>query len=261
MKIVNYILAGLAGAVAAGVAMYHLGGRVEVVERVREVRVTLPAEPEGGAAVEAVVRLTREKAELQTELKDVRETLTAADVTLRQTQEKLAELRRPMDLDIYSTALKAELKSGEVVVTGGYRLPDGKRLYAFAQPVVEMVEGATVVRVTGQFVALNDEAGKGVGLDSLSTNANNTLQHGEVWVKDEQAEVMSRVTGMTGVDVVKMKDIAIVSGDSGVISIGNIRVTVAPVVTDDRGSMTMELRLEQSPVPPDDQKRAVNWAP
>lgn len=250
VKPLNYLAAGLAGALCAGVAVWrHFDGRVEVVERVREVRVTVPAAAETSATEDAA-RLKSEAADLRARLETAETALAANGVALSRTREQLAELRRPMELDLYSSALKADLKSGEVVVTGGYRLPDGKRLYAFARPVVDRAGGEPVVRIGGRFVALGDEAGKAAGLDNLATNANNTLQHGEVWVPEEQDEVLSRVTGLPGVDVVAMKDIAVPSGGSGVIAVGNIRVSASPVVTDDADGLSMELRLEQSPPVP-----------
>jgi glycerol uptake facilitator-like aquaporin len=66
VKVIQYIAAGLVGALVAGVAVYRLAPRVEVVERVREVRVTVPAEPVPGVTPEDVARLTNEKAALQT---------------------------------------------------------------------------------------------------------------------------------------------------------------------------------------------------
>jgi hypothetical protein len=252
VKVIQYIAAGLVGALVAGVAVYRLAPRVEVVERVREVRVTVPAEPVPGVTPEDVARLTNEKAALQTRLAEAEASVLLKDGALKQTKEQLAELRRPMEEDIMSSALKAELKSGEVVVTGGYRLPDGKRLYAFAQPLVETVDGEPMVKVEGRLLSLTDEAGKTVGLDNLSTNAANTLQHGEVWVADEQTEVLALLAAENGTSLMTMPRITLKSGASGMLEVGDIKLKVTPTLTGDQGGMNLELRLEQPQVTPVD---------
>jgi hypothetical protein len=249
VKVINYIAAGLVGALIAGVAVYRLASRMEVVERVREVRVSVPSEPVPGVTADDVARLAREKAELQTKLEEAQAVVVASDGVLNQTKAQLAELRRPMEEDLMSSALKADLKSGEVVVTGGYRLPDGKRLYAFAQPVVETVDGQTVVKIEGRLLALTDDAGRRVGLDNLSTNAANTLQHGEVWVAEEQDEVLALLAAESGTSLITVPQISLKSGASGVIEVGDIKLKVTPTLTGDEGGMNMELRLEQPQVP------------
>jgi hypothetical protein len=250
VKVIQYIAAGVVGALVAGVAVYRLAPRVEVVERVREVRVTVPAEPVPGLTPEDVARLTNEKAALQARLAEAEATVVLKDGALKQTKEQLAELRRPMEEDLMSSALKAELKSGEVVVTGGYRLPDGKRLYAFAQPVVETVDGESVVKIGLRIFKMTDAMGSSVGLDTLSTNAANTLQHGEVWVADEYADVVQKLERKPGMEGVTFsQDMAIVPGTSGIIETDTLKIRVTPTLTGGRDQMAMELRLEQPQKP------------
>jgi hypothetical protein len=140
------------------------------------------------------------------------------------------------------------MKSGEAIVTGGYRVAGGKRLYAFATPVVEQVDGKPVVRIESRYVAVTDEVGASVGLDALATNAANTLQHGEVWIADEQRDVLAKLTGAEGAEVVQMTDLSVEAGLSGTISVGGIQLKVTPELAESGDGLNVELRLEQPAV-------------
>jgi hypothetical protein len=150
-----------------------------------------------------------------------------------------------MTADILSSTLKAELKSGEVVVTGGYKLADGRRLYAFAKPVLENVDGSDVVMIHGRYLTVSDDVGKTVGLDSLVTNAANTLQHGEVWVPSEEESVFSRLQSEPGTVVRPYPSFSVRLGRSGTINIGDTQLKVTPTQGEGVDSLEMELRLEQ----------------
>lgn len=240
------------GAAVSGAVTYAVLGRSLKTQNTptAEIRTIVQVPVVAGPSQADIDRMEKENAGLAGQLAAVRAQLAERDAVLSRTKESLAELRRPMEADIMSSALKAELKSGEVVVTGGYRLPDGKRLYAFATPVVEQVDGADVVRIESQFLSLTDEAGKLVGLDNLSTNAANTLQHGEVWVPDEQASVLAKLQAGGGVDMLTSPSITVKPGSSGMIEVGEMRLKVTPTLGTERGNMDFEVRLEQPQVIP-----------
>ena len=258
MRILNFMLAIVGGAVAACLLIYWVAGRglrerAGESERPGEARVvaTAPVVVESAKGVEAgeLARLAKENAGLKEEIEAMRGRLAGGEETLKRTQEQLDELRRPMEADILSSTLRADLKSGEVVVTGGYKLADGRRLYAFATPVVEEIDGAKQVRISARYLTLTDAAGSAAGLDNLSTNAANTLQHGEVWVADEERAVLEKVGTMTGVDVVTAPKVSLRSGGSGLISIGDVQLKVTPTLAGEGDGLGMELRLEQPQVP------------
>lgn len=249
LKFLHYTFFAVLGASLASWATHRFMSVVSVEERAPRV-VYLPA-PEaptvsvgpGAAESEAKAEeLAKVNEVLAGELTEVREALARA-------RENLAELRRPMDGDVMSSALRAELKSGEVVVTGGYRLPDGTRIYAFVQPFVEQGEGgADVVRISSQFRLLEDEVGAAVGLDNLATNAANTLQHGEVWVEDEQREILELIDPIPGVSGARFPSVTVRPGTSSVIELGDMRLKVTPLLAADRESLDFEVRLEQPQV-------------
>jgi len=254
MRFINHTLVAVVGATVASFVTYQIVARppvempvsapvtIRLVEPPSDV-VTTPAAPDRTA--EERDRLALENVELKAQLEVARARLVERDASLMHTYEQLEDLRRPMIIDMLSSTLRAELNSGEVVVTGGYRLPDGRRLYAFAKPSLQEVNGAEVVTIEGRYITLTDEVGKAVGLDNLATNAANTLQHGEVWVPGEDDAVLAQLKGTPGTEVLDYRSLSVEPGRSGIISIGNIQLKVTPTLTKKDGGLGLELRLEQ----------------
>lgn len=246
-------------AVTAGAFVAYLALRPHEVVRegaagepVRAV-IAKPVIAPAGTSPEDVAKLEKENAELGVQLAEARTQLAEREAVLAKTKEALEELRRPMTEDILSSSLRAEMKSGEAIVTGGYRLPDGKRLYAFATPVLEKVDGVDSVRIEGRYLAITDAAGTAAGLDGLATNAANTLQHGEVWVADEQKTVMDQLAAAEGTDVLSYPTVSVRPGFSAAIEVGGIRLKVTPERSDANDGLNVELRLEQPSVTPSPQ--------
>ena len=248
MKSLNYILAAVVGAAIGSLATYRVLMREFAQTPPASFAVTQPR-PASGASPSEFARLKQEKAELDAELVEARAKLAEHDAVLTQTKQSLEELRRPMMTDMMSSALRAELKSGEVVVTGGYKLSNGKRLYAFAQPVIQQVDGKDVVKIESRFLSVTDEAGKSVGLDSIATNASNTLQHGEVWVADEQTSVLAKLNASADTDLLTSPSITVIPGSSGAIELGDLKLKVTPLISADHANMDFEVRLEQPQAP------------
>ena len=247
VKSLNYLLAGVIGAAIASLATYRICnlGPAPAEPAAAPVRVIVHPGP---SPVE-LARLAQENVDLGAQLAGTQTKLAEHDAALAQTRQSLEELRRPMTTDMMSSALRAQLKSGEVVVTGGYRLSNGKRLYAFAQPVVQQADGKDVVKIQSRFLSVTDDAAKSVGLDSIATNAANTLQHGEVWVGDEQASVLAKLGVLSDTDLLTSPGVTVLPGSSGVIELGDLKLKMTPVVADDHTSMDFEVRLEQPQVP------------
>lgn len=253
MKSLNYILAAAIGAFSAGVVLKHWTpepATSDVVSPISRPVVTRTVESPRDDSAEELARVTKMNADLEAELKDAKALLVAREEALLRTQDQLEELRRPMTEDIMSSSLRAEMKSGEAIVTGGYRLPDGKRLYAFATPVVEpSADGGERVKIGFQMFRMTDEASAAMGLDTLSTNAANTLQHGEVWVADEYAEIVEKLKTTPGMEGTSYApDITVDFGATGAVEAGDYRLKVTPERSGQAGGLNVELRLEQPAV-------------
>lgn len=211
------------------------------------------ANTDGLAADKA--RLERENAALREKLAAVRERASTDGEAAVLDRERLEELRRPMSRDVISSTLRAKLKPGESVVTGGALLPggDGRRLFIFGRPEQQTKQGKATVTFQGRIVTLSDEAAKSVGLEGLMTNSANTLQHGEVWAPGEEAAVMERLSAHArtkgGVDVLNSPQITTLSGGEGSILVGDsFRTKVLPVIQAD-GGIDLEMRVEVANVP------------
>lgn len=256
MKILNHIPAFAAGAALASVVTWQIAADRRVEPEASAPRAPAPeptpaavSKPNARLATE-LARLTKENEEMRAELEDAQTRLVDSDAMLKHTEAKLDELRRPMTADMMSSSLRAEMKSGEAIVTGGYRLPDGKRLYAFATPVLEQADGAESVRIEGRYLALTDAAVASAGLEGLATNAANTLQHGEVWVADERKAVIEQLAAAEGTDVMSYPSVSVKPGFSALIEAGGIQLKITPERADDRDGLSVELRLEQPAVTP-----------
>lgn len=217
------------------------------------------------AAIDAgeLERLTRQNATLTAELADARTRLAERDTQLATTREHLEELRRPLSQEVLSSTVNARLKSGEAVVTGGYLLPDGNRLYAFVQPELIDVDGSPQVRLQGRFNLLDDETGARVGLDSIATNAANTLQHGEVWIRDELDSVLADLTRTPGVSGIILPEMTVRPGGTATLQLEDpvLTLKVTPVPTGTGDDLDLEVRLEQTPPPPPEETSPVDTSP
>ena|GEM_PF-3057763 len=256
MKLPTHLLAGVTGAALAGLIAYQLFNDnapppADPLAIVRPLAAPPPPPPPApGPTAADLERAARENADLAAQLAEAREQLARHRTDLAETRASLEELRRPMTADILSSALRAELKSGEAVVTGGYPLADGTRLYAFVRPVVEEQDGETTIRIDSLFRMLDDPAGAAVGLDNLATNAANTLQHGEVWIADELADVLDTLDMIPGTHGLSLPDVNVRPGQNAVIELGELRLKVTPDLAADGETLDFEVRLEQPRPPP-----------
>jgi RNA polymerase sigma factor (sigma-70 family) len=257
MNVTKYAACVAAGLLVGGVGVGLWTRSAEprpVVANTPLVRVAgTTANTDGLAADRA--RLERENAALREKLATARERANTDGEAAALDRARLEELRRPMELDVISSTLRAKLKPGESVVTGGALMPggDGRRLFVFGRPEQQTKQGKSAVAFQGKIVQLSDEAAKSVGLEGLMTNAANTLQHGEVWAPGEEEAVMERLYAYAktkgGVDVMSAPTITPLSGDEGSILIGDsISTKVRPVAQAD-GNIDLEMRVELANVP------------
>lgn len=213
----------------------------------------------GASPAEAAPRITdsAELTRLRAENARLREQLDAAFATLIETSDSLDatrsaldRLRRPLELDLSSSTLRANLSPGEGVVTGGHRLPDGRRLFALVATDAR-ADGA--VDVAGRFFAVPEELVPALGLQTLVTEAANTLQHGEVWVREELESVATRLEQTPSARLLATGGAALRAGEPGEVTLPT--GTDGPPLTlgvnfdyDARRNLDLELRVE-SPAP------------
>ena len=106
-------------------------------------------------------------------------------------EKQLAEISAPLVGDMASTMFNADVKKGQSVVTGGYQTADGRNQFTILKPrIVTDRNGGKQIEIDSNLIAMSQEDTKQSGLDSLATNAKNTLQHAESWEESDVSGTM-----------------------------------------------------------------------
>jgi hypothetical protein len=210
--------------------------------------------PHASALVAPVVADSR-LAELAAENAALRARLADAETDRTATRDKLAELRRPMTVDLISSTLRATVQPGESVVTGGSVMPNGKRIFAFATPVQDHYQGQEAVKIGTRFIALSDDDAKAIGLDQLATSAANTLQHGEVWANGEMDAAFETMQASKTAKTLSLPTVFVVPGREASVNFGQeagemLQLKVTPSLAPDGKGIELELRMEYDQGPP-----------
>ena len=190
--------------------------------------------------------LAEENEHLNEELNQLRAALDKVQEEGEMLQEQVDDLIKPFDEDILSSTLKTTVKNGEVLVTGGYQTADGRFQYAMVEPVTEqMSDGRKAIRMQARQYSMTQEVMKEFGLDTLSTNAGNTLQHGEVWTAEELRNLNERMVNNQGVDLMTAPQITVLPGNRAEIMIGEYKMSTTPGFLEDGSGYNIEIRIEQ----------------
>jgi len=155
------------------------------------------------------------------------------------------ELLKPLDEDILSSTLKASVGKDEILVTGGYQTSDGKYQFAMVEPVLEhLADGSEVIQMQTRHYSITPEVMNESELNSLSTNAGNTIQHGEIWTAIDISNLHQSLVNMRGVDVVTTPQLTVVPGREAEINLGGYRMSTTPEISEDGSGFDIELRIE-----------------
>ena len=125
---------------------------------------------------------------------------------LDRTKTELESLSRPLnENDVLSAAVNAVVRPGESLVTGGYQLADGRYELTFITPkgVSNSGEspGSDQILIEAKSMVVDDAFVELSGLESLATNARNTLQHAEAWSGDDVFNTFKSASESDGVDM------------------------------------------------------------
>lgn len=122
----------------------------------------------------------------------------ARDEHMAAVEKQLAEISAPLLGDMASTMFNADVKNGQSVVTGGYRTADGRNQFTILKPRVVMDRnGGKQIEIDSNLIALSQQDTQQSGLDSLATNAKNTLQHAESWEESDVSGTMDLLRNST----------------------------------------------------------------
>ncbi|MEM9478202.1 MAG: hypothetical protein AAGA58_00930 [Verrucomicrobiota bacterium] len=132
-------------------------------------------------------------------------------------------MKRPLERPMASATVHARLKPDEVLVTGGYEIGNGRHQFTFIQPEpTTLDDGREAIFVKSRVLELDKEAIESSGLTSLATNARNTLQHAEAWVREDFESTLEQLHSENGVDAVLSPAVVTLPGRSFKIEMGSI---------------------------------------
>tara|TARA_R110000850_G_scaffold125759_3_gene244371 strand:- start:3623 stop:4405 length:783 start_codon:yes stop_codon:yes gene_type:complete len=105
---------------------------------------------------------------------------------LEATTKELDRLSRPLNSNVLSSTVNAEIEKGESLVSGGYQMSDGSYELTFITPKsIVLADRGAAIEVNSRVISIGDSFMKANGLGTLATNARNTLQHAEAWQQDD----------------------------------------------------------------------------
>ena len=125
---------------------------------------------------------------------------------LDRTKSELESLSRPLNENgVLSSAVNAVVGEGESLVTGGYQLADGRYELTFITPKgvdsSGQAPGMDQIIIEARSMVVDDAFVEVSGLDTLATNARNTLQHAEAWSGDDVFDTFKSASEAEGVDM------------------------------------------------------------
>ncbi|MEO0794245.1 MAG: hypothetical protein AAFX93_03730 [Verrucomicrobiota bacterium] len=142
-------------------------------------------------------------------------------------KEQLAEARReiealaaPLNQDMLSSTVHAEISENEVLVTGGYPIGDDAYEFTFISPrKVTLPDGQEAIAMDAHVLVLNQDFIEENNMRSIATNARNTLQHAEAWTIDEATAAWSAAEGHDGANLLSAPSILSLPGSDASVSI------------------------------------------
>ena len=201
---------------------------------------------EGNSEPNLVTQLSEENERLNEELRRMRRALAKVQEEEKMLQEEMVDLNKPFEEDILSSTLKTTVGKGEILVTGGYQNADGNFQYAMVEPVMDQLpDGRKAIRIKSHQFSMSPEVMTEFGLDTLSTNARNTLQHGEIWSADEFSSLNQRIADNQGIEIIAAPQITVLPDRKGEISTGEYRMSTTAGISEDGSGFDIELRIEQ----------------
>jgi hypothetical protein len=157
---------------------------------------------------------------------------------LESVESELEQISAPLVEDMASTMFNADIKEGQSLVTGGYQTADGRNQFTILKPsVIRDSNGHELIQIDSKLIAVSQDDTGQSGLDSLATNAKNTLQHAESWEESDVSSTMERIQNSTSSEYLGEPRVIVVPGQEFTIQMSS----------DDRNSYTLAGKAELSP--------------
>ena len=153
-------------------------------------------------------------------------------------EKQLAEISAPLAADMASTMFNADIKKGQSLVTGGYQTADGRNQFTILKPsIISGSNGSKQIQIDSNLIAMSRNDTTQSGLDSLATNAKNTLQHAESWEESDVAGTMQMLQSSSDSEHLGQPKIVVAPGGDFTIQ----------MTSDDQNSYTLSGTADLSP--------------
>ena len=178
--------------------------------------------------------------------------LEAAHSKIIRLERQLADLSKPLEADVRSAAVNTAVRHDETLITGGYQTPDGLTHFLFLKPDRhELPDGRIAVKLQGSQFALSPEQLAGSELAGLTTNAGNTLQHGQAWKNDETDRVIAEMRKNDSGDQISAPSVITMPGMQAQVTVdGDFSYSVIPDFLEDGSGFQLRMRMEHVPSEP-----------
>ena len=171
----------------------------------------------------------------------------------QETEARLNDVLEPLKKEMQSSTLETEVSSDHTVVTGGFQVSDGVFEYTLTTPTVRVDEqGRKVIDLEHRRLAITGDNLEQLGVKSLATNANNTLQHGETWSPSQTKDFISKMNFARstagpggGIDSLTAPRITLLDGQEGEIQIEAYRAKFKATISESGHGVRLELRTKQ----------------
>jgi len=191
----------------------------------------------------ATRRTTGSEREIE-EIKNLRRELETAKA-------QLEEITRPLGQDVLSSTVNAEINPGETLVTGGYKTANGNYELTFLTPrSATLDDGREAIEVSCKVLSVGSEFVDAHGLETLATNAKNTLQHAEAWMQDDVSRTLGAASHAEGAGMLSSPKVVALPSAPFTLSWedkGGARFSIQGTATKSpNGSFAIQSRVERT---------------
>jgi len=195
---------------------------------------------------EELSRLCSDNEELRRRLEQTEKTLDAATKKIAVLETKIQDLLRPTKEDILSSTLKATIGAGSSLLTGGYQTADGQYQFTSIRPrQVRLSDGRAVIELEARQFSVAPKTMNQLMLDDLISGAGNTIQHGILLKGDEWTNLMGKISGSDGAEILSAPKMTVLPGTQEHLSIGDYQMEATATLGADGSSVGLEMRIEQ----------------
>lgn len=164
---------------------------------------------------------------------------------------QLEKITRPLGQDVFSSTVNAEIKPGETLVTGGYKTADGNyELILLTPRGVTLEDGREAIEIDGKVLSVGTQFVGAHGLETLATNARNTLQHAEAWMQDDVARTVAAARDAEGAGI-RSSQVIMLPSTPFTVSIGETDGAQfsldGTVARSSQGCFAIQSRVERTP--------------